>query len=61
MSFKHKYRKLLVRHVVSYIDKGKTTSQIIEDFHVLKAITWLQPLGKLYPRILSSSALKMWV
>ena len=40
--FKHKYRKLLVRYVVSRIDEGKTASQIVEEVHVLKAITWLQ-------------------
>ena len=41
-NFKHKYRKLLVRYVVSQIDEGKTVSQIIEEAHLLKAITWLQ-------------------
>ena len=45
-NFKHKYRKLLVRYVVSRIDEGKTASQIIEGVHVLKAITWLQPACK---------------
>ena len=38
-NFKHKYRKLLVRYVVCRIDEGKTASQIIEEAHVLKAIT----------------------
>ena len=41
-NFKHKYRKLIVRYAVSRIDEGKTASQIIEEVHVLKAITWLQ-------------------
>ena len=41
-NFKHKYRKLLVRHVVNRIDEGKTAPQIIEEVHVIKAITWLQ-------------------
>ena len=41
-NFKHKYRKLLVRDVVSRIDEEKTASEIIEEVHVLKAITWLQ-------------------
>ena len=45
-NFKHKYRKLLVRYVVSQIDDGKTASQIIEEVHVLKAITWLQTAWK---------------
>ena len=45
-NFKHKYRKLLVRCVVSRIDEGKTASQIIEGVHVLKAITWLQTAWK---------------
>ena len=41
-SFKNKYRNLLVCYVVSLINEEKTVSQIIEDVHVLKAITWLQ-------------------
>ena len=41
-NFKHKYRTLLVRYAVSRIDEGKTASQIIEEVHVLKVITWLQ-------------------
>ena len=41
-NFKHKYRKLLVRYVVSRIDEGKTAFQIIEAVHVLKTVTWLQ-------------------
>ena len=45
-NFKHKYRKLLVRYVISWIDKGKTASQIIEEVHVLKAIAWLQTAWK---------------
>ena len=45
-SCKYKYRKLLVRHVVSHIDEGRTASQIIELVHVLKAITWLQTTWK---------------
>ena len=40
-NFKHKYRKLLVCYVVSRINERKTASQIIEEVHVLKAITWL--------------------
>ena len=40
-NFKHKYRKQLVRYVDSGIDEGKTTSQITEDVHVLRAITWI--------------------
>ena len=35
--FKHKYRKLLIRYIVSRIDEGKTASQIIEEVHVQKA------------------------
>ena len=45
-NFKHKYRKLLVRYVVCRIDEGKTASQMIEEAHVLKAITWLQTAWK---------------
>ena len=45
-NFKHKYRKLLVRYVVSHIGEGKTASQIIKEVHVLKAITWLQTAWK---------------
>ena len=45
-NFKHKYRKLLVRYVVSRIGEGKIASQIIKEVHVLKAITWLQTAWK---------------
>ena len=45
-NFKHKYRKLLVRYVVSRIGEGKTASQIIKEVHALKAITWLQTAWK---------------
>ena len=45
-NFKHKYRKLLVRYVVSWVNERKTASQIIEEVHVLKAITWLQTVWK---------------
>ena len=45
-NFKCKYRKLLVRYIVSRIDEGKTASQIIEEVHVLKAITWLKTACK---------------
>ena len=41
-NFKHKYRKLLVRYVVSQINEGKTTSEIIKEVRLLKAISWLQ-------------------
>ena len=43
---KRKYRKLLVHYIVSQIDEGKTASQIIEEVHVLKAITWFQTASK---------------
>ena len=45
-NFKYKYRKLLVFYVVSRIDEGKTASQIVEEVHVLTAITWLQTAWK---------------
>ena len=35
-NFKLKNRKLLLRYVVSWIDEGKTSSQIIKEVHVLK-------------------------
>ena len=41
-NFKQKYRKLLLRYVITRVDEGKTASQICEDVHVLKAISWLQ-------------------
>ena len=45
-NFKHKYRQLLVRYVVSRIDEGNTASQTIEEVHVIKPITWLQTAWK---------------
>ena len=44
--FKHKYRKMFVCYVVIRIDEGKTASQITEDAHILKTITWLQTTWK---------------
>ena len=38
---------LLVCYVFSCIDEGKTASQIIEEVHVWKAITWLQTSWKI--------------
>ena len=45
-NFKQKYRELLVKYVVSRVGEGRTTSQVIEDVHVLRAITWLQTAWK---------------
>ena len=50
-NFKHKYRKLLVRYVVSPVNEGKTASQIIEDVHILRAVTWLRTTRKYKWRI----------
>ena len=41
-SFKSKYRKKLVRNVVSRIDTGKTASDIVKEVDVLRAIQWIQ-------------------
>ena len=45
-NFTQKYRKLLVKYVGNRIGKGRTASQVIEDVHVLRAITWLQTAWK---------------
>ena len=45
-NFKHKYRKLLARYIVSCINERKTASLIIEDVHVLRTITWLQTIWR---------------
>ena len=45
-NFKHKYRKLLLRFVLSWIDNGQTASQIVEDVHAFKEIMWLQTAWK---------------
>ena len=45
-NFKQKCRKLLVKYVVSRIGEGRTASQVMEDVHVLRAITWLQTAWK---------------
>ena len=45
-NFKYKYRKLLVRYLVSWTVEGKAASQIIEEVHALKAITWHQTARK---------------
>ena len=58
-NFKHKYRKLLLRYVVSRINEGKTASQIIENVHVLeRSRSRFKPLRKVYSWRPSSSALK---
>ena len=38
---KCKYRKLLMKYVVSQIDEGKKVSEIIQDVNIAKAIHWL--------------------
>ena len=38
---KCKYKKLLLKYVVSQIDEGKKTSEIIQDVNIAKAIHWL--------------------
>ena len=45
-NFNYKYRKLLVCYVVSRIDEGKTTSQIIKGVQLLRSIIWLQTAWK---------------
>ena len=39
---KHKYRKLLVRFIVSRIDSNKVASQIVKEITILKVISWIQ-------------------
>ena len=45
-SFKLNYRKLLLRFVVSRGKDNQTASQIIEEVHILRAISWLQTAWK---------------
>ena len=48
-AFKCKYRKLLVKYIVSRVDEGKRASDIIQDVTILKVIQWLKAsLRKLY-------------
>ena len=44
--FKLKYRKLLLRFVVSCVNNSQTASEIIEEVHILRAISWLQTVWK---------------
>ena len=41
-AFKWKYRKRLMKCVVSRIDEGKNSSEIIQDVNIAKSIHWLQ-------------------
>ena len=41
-AFKYKYRKRLLKHLVSEIDEGKNVSEIIQDVNIANAIHWLQ-------------------
>ena len=41
-ALKCKYRKRLLKYMVSRIDEDKNDSQIIEDVNIAKAIHWLQ-------------------
>ena len=41
-TFKCRYRKRLLKYVVSRIDEGKNTSEIIQDFNIAKAVHSLQ-------------------
>ena len=45
-AFKCKYRKLLMKYVVSRIDEGKNASEIIKDVNIAKEIHWLQVAWK---------------
>ena len=45
-NFKLNYRKLLLRFVVSRGKDNQTASQIIEEVHILRAISWLQTAWK---------------
>ena len=45
-NFKHKYKELLLRFLLSRIDDNQTASPIADDVYVLKAITWLQTAWK---------------
>ena len=44
--FKLKHRKLLLRFVVSRVNDSQTTSQVIEEVQILRAILWLQTVWK---------------
>ena len=41
-SFKLKYRKLLVRYIVSRIDSGSLAADIVKDVNILRSISWIQ-------------------
>ena len=41
-AFKRKYRKRLLKYVVSQIDEGKNVSEIISGINIANAIHWLQ-------------------
>lgn len=41
-NFKVKYRKLLIKYVVSQIDAGVTASEIVKKVDILMAIRWIQ-------------------
>ena len=45
-NFKLNYRKLLLRFVISRGKGNQTASQIIEEVHILRAISWLQTTWK---------------
>ena len=40
-AFKYKYKKRLLKYVVSRINEGKNVSEIIKDVNIAKAICWL--------------------
>ena len=40
--FKCKYRKLVMKNIVSWIDESKKASEIIQDGNIAKATHWLQ-------------------
>ena len=45
-NFKLKYRKLLLRFVVSGVNDSQTAFQIIEEVHIFRDISWLQTTWK---------------
>ena len=45
-SFKLKYRKLLIRYVISRVDNNKQASNIINEINILKVIGWVKSAWK---------------
>ena len=61
-NFKVKYRKQLLKHVISRVDDGKKTSEIIQGVDLLQCMRWVnQAFEQITKDTIKHCFKKMWV